>query len=93
MAMRINDLARELEVKSREILESLPGLGIDGKRSHSSSLEDDQVLKVKRYFERENAGRGASRKSSARREEEEEPEATPAKAAEPEPTQIGRAHV
>jgi len=50
MKTRINDLARELEVKSREILESLTKLGITEKKTHSSSLEADEVEKVKKHF-------------------------------------------
>jgi translation initiation factor IF-2 len=37
--IRINDLARELEVKSKAILDSLPEVGITEKKTHSSSLE------------------------------------------------------
>ena len=64
--MRINDLARELEVKSREILESLPDLGIQGKRSHSSSLEGDQVALVRAYFDRGFASQPRASSDSAR---------------------------
>jgi len=52
--IRINDLARELEVKSREILDCLPGLGVTEKKSHSSALDDDDAEKVRGHF------RGAS---------------------------------
>ena len=37
--IRINDLARELEVKSKAILDSLSVVGITEKKTHSSSLE------------------------------------------------------
>src|ERR1022692_1712453 len=37
--VRINDLARELEVKSRAILDTLPLVGVTEKKTHSSSLE------------------------------------------------------
>ncbi|HEX5411859.1 MAG TPA: translation initiation factor IF-2 [Terriglobia bacterium] len=49
-SIRINELARELEVKSRAILDSLPKVGITEKKSHSSSLEDDAADKVRAYF-------------------------------------------
>jgi translation initiation factor IF-2 len=49
--IRINDLARELEVKSREILEVLPKIGITEKKTHSSSIEEDEAERVKKYFE------------------------------------------
>lgn len=38
--IRINELARELEVKPSIILEMLPELGVLEKKTHSSSLED-----------------------------------------------------
>ena len=37
--VRINDLASELEVKSRAILDVLPELGVPAGKTHSSSLE------------------------------------------------------
>jgi len=48
--IRINDLARELEVKSKAILDYLPQLGITDKRSHSSALEDEVAEKVREHF-------------------------------------------
>ena len=43
--IRINDLARELEVKSKSILDVLPEVGVTEKKSHSSSLEDHEAEK------------------------------------------------
>src|SRR5271156_5708045 len=61
--VRINDLARELEVKSRPILDALEAIGVSGK-THSSSIEADQAEKVREYFK--NGGRsGASRQQQA----------------------------
>jgi translation initiation factor IF-2 len=48
--IRINELARELEVKSKEILDVLPELGITEHLTHSSSLDDDIVYKVRKHF-------------------------------------------
>jgi translation initiation factor IF-2 len=52
--IRINELARELEVKSRELLDRLPELGITeiaGKKpSHSSSIDDDVALKLRHLY-------------------------------------------
>ncbi len=48
--IRINDLARELEVKSKLILEYLSEVGYTGKKSHSSSLEDEIADKVRKHF-------------------------------------------
>ena len=41
--IRINDLARELEVKSKEILDVLTTVGVTEKKTHSSSLEDHEA--------------------------------------------------
>src|SRR5580693_558802 len=53
--IRINELARELEVKAHEILEKLPELGVADKKTHSSSLDDDVVYKLRRYYGHEDA--------------------------------------
>jgi translation initiation factor IF-2 len=47
--IRINVLARELEVKSHLILEYLNVLGVE-KKSHSSALDDDIADKVREHF-------------------------------------------
>ena len=49
--IRINDLARELEVKSKEILDVLLKVGVTEKKTHSSSIEEDQAELVKKYFQ------------------------------------------
>ena len=46
--IRINELARELEVKPNVILELLPELGVSEKKTHSSSLDDEVALEVRR---------------------------------------------
>src|SRR5438309_7793397 len=55
--VRINDLARELEVKSRPILDALEAIGVTGK-THSSSIEADQAERVREYFK--NGGRSST---------------------------------
>jgi translation initiation factor IF-2 len=52
--IRINDLARELEVKSKAILDALPEVGVTEKKTHSSSVEEHEAEKVRAYL------RGAS---------------------------------
>jgi len=52
--VRINDLARELEVKSKAILDVLPKVGVTEKKTHSSSIEVDEAERVRKYF----AGQG-----------------------------------
>jgi translation initiation factor IF-2 len=48
--IRINELARELEVKARAILEVLPQFGVTEKKTHSSSVEVDVAEKVRKHF-------------------------------------------
>ena len=39
--IRINELARELEVKPGTIIDMLPELGVVEKKTHSSSVDED----------------------------------------------------
>jgi len=48
--IRINELARQLEVKSREVIDKLHDLGITEALTHSSSIDDDNAEKLRRYF-------------------------------------------
>jgi len=52
--IRINDLARELEVKSKVILDTLIEVGVTEKKTHSSSVEEHEAEKVRAHI------RGAS---------------------------------
>ncbi len=56
--VRINDLARELEVKSKAILDVLSIVGVTEKKTHSSSLEDYEAEKVRAHI------RGSSESSA-----------------------------
>src|SRR4026209_2310784 len=48
--IRINVLARELEVKAHEILDRLPELGVTEKKTHSSSIDEDVAIKLRRLY-------------------------------------------
>src|ERR1017187_3180852 len=48
--IRINELARELEVKAHEILERLPELGVSEKKTHSSSIDEDVAIKLRQFY-------------------------------------------
>ena len=48
--IRINELARELEVKPGKIIDLLPELGVDDKKTHSSSLDDDLANSIRKHF-------------------------------------------
>ncbi len=60
--VRINDLAREIEVKSRQVLDLLTKLGLgDPKMTHSSSIEDHEAEKVRAHFGGARGSAGSSR--------------------------------
>jgi translation initiation factor IF-2 len=59
--VRINDLARELEEKSNAILDALKAVGVTEKKTHSSSIEEDEAEKVRGYFKRGGARTPAPR--------------------------------
>ena len=46
--IRINELARELEVKAHEILDRLAELGVTEKKTHSSSIDEDVAIRLRR---------------------------------------------
>jgi len=48
--IRINELARELEVKAHEILERLPEVGVTEKKTHSSSIDEDAAIRLRRLY-------------------------------------------
>ena len=70
--IRINDLARELEVKSKEILDVLTTVGVTEKKTHSSSLEDHEAELVRRHLRgRSDAAPSSARTARAAHAEEE----------------------
>src|SRR5277367_6492969 len=48
--VRINELARELEVKAKAIIDLLPGYGVSEKKTHSSSIPVDVAEKVRGHL-------------------------------------------
>src|SRR5512142_1975109 len=69
--IRINELARELEVKAHEILERLPELGVTEKKTHSSSIDEDVAIRLRALY-------GAASPESEESVAVEEPAPTPA---------------
>src|SRR5271166_3127547 len=70
--VRINDLARELEVKSKAILDTLAVVGVTEKKTHSSSLEEHEAEKVRAYIRSSAEGSSQAGKSSSRSSRGEE---------------------
>ena len=69
--VRINDLARELEVKSRAILDALTHVGVTEKKTHSSSLEEDEAERVRQHFQRSGKNGAGAAKVDKRAETED----------------------
>src|ERR1700692_196928 len=76
--IRINELARQLEVKSREVIDKLHELGIAEKVTHSSSIDEDKADQLRRYYSGESHAplpAATNRNGSSAAVEEREPEA------------------
>lgn len=71
--IRINELARELEVKPNRILDLLPDFGVSEKKTHSSSIDEDVAIRVRRYFGHEGEGAAEPRETYAGAAIEEPP--------------------
>ena len=69
--VRINDLARELEVKSKAILDVLPQVGVTEKKTHSSSIEADEAERVRKHFAGQGGASSAARDGGSRTAEQE----------------------
>ena len=70
--VRINDLARELEVKSKAILDALPLVGVTEKKTHSSSLEEHEAEKVRVHIRGSSEAQTSSTRSTRLLRGEEE---------------------
>src|SRR5574341_1312155 len=64
--IRINELARELGVKAKVILDYLPEAGVTEKKTHSSSIDVDAAEKVRAHFRAQQA----AEEEAARKEAE-----------------------
>ncbi|MFQ5816716.1 MAG: translation initiation factor IF-2 [Terriglobia bacterium] len=66
--IRINELGRELEIKSKRILDYLVEIGVTEKKTHSSSIDDELANKVRAHFRaQEAAEQAAAAKAEAER--------------------------
>jgi translation initiation factor IF-2 len=70
--IRINDLARELEVKSKAILDVLTLVGVTEKKTHSSSIEDHEAEKVRAHFQAAAEAQAAPKSGRTSRAEPDE---------------------
>ncbi len=82
--IRINELARELEVKAHLILDALPELGVSEKKTHSSSIDEDVAVKLRQHFGRAPATYEEPEESGGTEQEHGAPEAAAEVAPRPE---------
>ncbi|MGH9404361.1 MAG: translation initiation factor IF-2 [Terriglobia bacterium] len=80
--IRINDLARELEVKSKSVLDYLHDIGHADKKSHSSAIDDDVALRVREHFRHAEEQPGAEAEPRPR---PSSPDSAPAPTVAPKP--------
>src|SRR3984957_18907101 len=66
--VRINELARELEVKAKAIIDLLPGYGVTEKKTHSSSIPEDVAVKVRAKIKGESDEESAATAQSQAKE-------------------------
>src|SRR5579863_1452822 len=71
--IRINELARELEIKAKVLIDYLPEIGVTEKKTHSSSLDNSHAELVRKHF-----GELAAKEAAA--EADKQAKATAAKA-------------
>jgi translation initiation factor IF-2 len=83
--VRINELARELEVKAKAIIDLLPGFGVTEKKTHSSSITVEVAEKVRHHL------KGLADAEAAAEADREAKEAA-SKAAQKRPVAPGHIH-
>ena len=82
--IRINELARQLEIPSHVIVEMLPEVGVTEKKTHSSSIDEPVAELVRKRVHGEGSGHPEGSGPATAVEEPEKIEEQPHAAAEPE---------
>src|ERR1700752_287437 len=93
--IRINELARELEIKAKVLIEYLPEIGVTEKKTHSSSLDLNHAELVRKHFQQLAAQEAAAEaaKAPAARPKTTRPASAPAgppRSGAPAPTAVPR---
>lgn len=73
MPIRIYALAKELQVDSKQLVDICNRAGVTGKGSALASLDDDELVKVKAFLNKDSGGDGGSRSSQSRTATVDEP--------------------
>ena len=85
--IRINELARELEIKAKVLIDFLPEIGVTEKKTHSSSLDLEHAELARKHFAGLAAKEAAAEaEKQAKATAAKKPAARPAAAAPPAPS-------
>src|SRR5271154_3298623 len=49
--VRLNELARELEIKAKVLIDYLPEIGVKEKKTHSSSIDIEHAELARKHFQ------------------------------------------
>ncbi|MHC2067213.1 translation initiation factor IF-2 [Bremerella sp. T1] len=66
MPIRIYALAKELQVDSKQLVDICNRAGVTGKGSALASLDDDELVKVKAFLNKDSGGKSSSQSSPSR---------------------------
>ena len=78
--IRINELARELEIKAKVLIEYLPEIGVTEKKTHSSSIDVEHAVLVRKHFQ------GIAEQEAAAEAAKSAPKTKPVRPAAPAPS-------
>ena len=67
--MRVHELAKEIEIQSKDLVAALSEAGIEGK-TPSSSLEEDQIELIRKKFAKKAEKKEPAKKEAAKAEPE-----------------------
>src|ERR1700685_3367090 len=88
--VRINELARELEIKAKVLIDYLPEAGVTEKKTHSSSIDLKHAELVRKHFRGLAAAEEAEEAAkAAKATTAKKPAAKPATAAPAAPAAVG----
>jgi len=88
--VRINELARELEIKAKVLIDYLPEAGVTEKKTHSSSIDLKHAELVRKHFRGLAAAEEAEEAAkAAKATTAKKPAAKPAAAAPAAPAAVG----
>ncbi|MGA9969832.1 MAG: translation initiation factor IF-2 [Candidatus Acidiferrales bacterium] len=86
--VRINELARELEIKAKVLIEFLPEVGVTEKKTHSSSIDLKHAELVRKHFRDVAAAEEAAEADKSAKAAGKKPAPRPGVAAAPAPATI-----